>query len=319
MMTEGLARSWQSDGHDVRIKTATPLNGQEEISGLDVFREPGLVESLKLVRWADVYVLNGCSLRSLVWPLFLGAPLVTIHQRPIDEERGFGIRPRLRQLSTRFGLNVVTSEPVEASVAGPTLRIPNTFRPVFDNTKEKKTEREGLLLVGRLVSEKGVDVAIEAVRHLHDKGHEKTLIICGDGPDRSDLERHAARLEVEEAVRFKGWTTPAELAKLYRHAEIALVPSRAEPFGIVALEAIACGCPVVGSNVGGLPEAVGDCGKLVEPEDSAALAEAVEQVLRPEVREKMKSAMPAHADRHRIGRISNDYLHALRLTAHAAP
>jgi glycosyltransferase involved in cell wall biosynthesis len=208
--------------------------------------------------------------------------------------------------------NVAVSTPVAETIPGRTTRIPNTFRSIFDQPSATDEEREGLLLVGRLVSRKGVDVALDALRQLRDQGRRHTLTICGDGPEREDLEEKARRLELEDAVRFDGWTSPKTLAARYRQAAVTLVPSRKEPFGIVALESIASRCPVVASNVDGLPEAVGDCGLLVQPEDPEALADAAIRGLRDDVREELQAAMPAHANRHRTERIATDYLHVLR-------
>jgi glycosyltransferase involved in cell wall biosynthesis len=102
----------------------------------------------------------------------------------------------------------------------------------------------------------------------------------------------------------------------YRRSKLLLVPSRYEPFGIVALEAIAGGCPVVAAKTGGLPEAVGNCGILVAPDDAQELAHGIERALQPDVRETLQSSMPAHVDRHRIDRIAMDYLHLFRRTIH---
>jgi glycosyltransferase involved in cell wall biosynthesis len=115
-----------------------------------------------------------------------------------------------------------------------------------------------------------------------------------------------------DSVKFEGWTDPNELAAHYRRAEGLLVPSHYEPFGIVALEALASGCPVVAAKTGGLPEAVGDGGILVAPDDPGALADAAERALRSDVQQDLQAAMPPHVDRHRIDRIATDYLHLLR-------
>jgi glycosyltransferase involved in cell wall biosynthesis len=126
------------------------------------------------------------------------------------------------------------------------------------------------------------------------------------------LEQQVKQAELESAVTFEGWTEPDELADHYRRSRVLLVPSRYEPFGIVALEAIASRCPVVATRTGGLPEAVGDCGLLVPSDDPSALADAVEQALQAGTRQELRAAMPAHVDRHRIDRIATDYLHLLR-------
>jgi glycosyltransferase involved in cell wall biosynthesis len=159
---------------------------------------------------------------------------------------------------------------------------------------------------------KGAADAIEALRQLRDRGVSTTLTICGDGPERPALEQEVQNAGLQKDVSFKGWVDSATLAEQYRTAELLLVPSRYEPFGIVALEAIASGCPVVATRTGGLPEAVSNCGLLVPPGDPTALADAVEQALQPEVSKKLRAAMPAHTARHRIDRIATDYLHVLR-------
>ncbi|MCS3672809.1 glycosyltransferase involved in cell wall biosynthesis [Salinibacter ruber] len=161
-------------------------------------------------------------------------------------------------------------------------------------------------------------MAIEVLRRLRARGVDTTLTVCGDGPNRTVLEQQARDEGLWNAVSFEGWTSPEELAEHYRKAEALLVPSRYEPFGIVALEAIASRCPVVASNVDGLPEAVGDCGILVEPDAPEALADGIQRVLDPSVREQLRAAMPEHVDRHRMDRIADEYLDIIRTVAHEA-
>jgi glycosyltransferase involved in cell wall biosynthesis len=207
--------------------------------------------------------------------------------------------------------NVAVSTPVAETVPGGTTRIPNTFRSIFDQPGVSDEEREGLLFVGRLVSRKGVDVALDALHQLRERRRTPTLTICGDGPEREALEEKARRLGLKESVSFEGWTSPDALASQYRQAAITLVPSRKEPFGIVALESIASQCPVVATNVGGLPEAIGDCGLLVEPESPPDLADAIEKALKVDVRRSLREAMRQHIDRHRIEHIAAQYIDIL--------
>lgn len=312
MMSRGLATAWQDAGHTVRVVTVTPLNGDAELDVLTVNRQPSSTEMLRHVQWADVFVQSGISLRSLHWPLWTGTPLLVIHHNLLSGGQDTGARAWLKRRATHLGANVAVSGPVAETVPGPVVRIPNTFRPVYDQLDARDESRDGLLFVGRLVSVKGADLAVEAVRRLRKRGIDTTLTICGDGPERDALERQAKEADLENAVTFAGWTEPNELAAHYRRAEGLLVPSRYEPFGIVALEAIASGCPVVATETGGLTEAVGDCGLLVLPDDPAALTDAAERVLRSDVRSELQSAMLAHVDRHRIDRIATDYLHLLR-------
>jgi len=316
MMTEGLATAWQDFGHEVHITTSTPLNDNPELSSLTVTRSPDPAERLRLLDRADVFVRSGNSLRSLPWPVLTGTPCVTIHHRPLAAYYvGWG-RCMIEKPTTYLGWNVAVSKPVAETIPGPTVHIPNTFRPVFDQPGASDAERSGLLFVGRLVTRKGIDIALKALQRLHERGIYETLTICGDGPEREGLEQMARQLGVEQQVQFEGWMSPEELAERYARSTLAVIPSRKEPFGIVALEAIASGCPVVASKVGGLPEAVGECGLLVEPETPAAMADAIETALQPEPRSLLFEAMPAHVERHRIDRIAEKYLTLLHSVVH---
>ena len=85
-------------------------------------------------------------------------------------------------------------------------------------------------------------------------------------------------------VSFLGWQNRAQVGDLLRRCDVFVLPSRSEPFGIVIIEAMACGKPVVASAVGGIPEIIhqGENGILVEPEDPAALGDAILRVLEDE-------------------------------------
>jgi glycosyltransferase involved in cell wall biosynthesis len=312
MMSRGLATAWQDAGHAVRVTTVTPLDGKPELDALSVDRHPSSAAMRRHVRWADVFVQSGISLRSLHWPVWTGTPLAIIHHNLLSGGQDTGIRAWFKRRATHLGANVAVSGPVAETVPGPVVRIPNTFRPVYDQPDAGDAKRDGLLFVGRLVSVKGADLGVEALRRLRGRGVDTTLTICGDGPERDALERQVRDADLEDAITFEGWTEPEDLAAHYRRSDLLLVPSRYEPFGIVALEAIASGCPVVAAETGGLPEAVGDCGLLVPPDDASALADATERALRSDVRQDLCAAMPAHVDRHRIDRIATDYLHVLR-------
>lgn len=138
-----------------------------------------------------------------------------------------------------------------------------------------------LLFVGRLQRLKGPDVALETLAHVRRSVPDARLLIVG-GPSGSgsgrlevaDLERWAEDLGLASAVRVVGPRPQEELPALYRAADIVLVPSRSETFGLVALEAQACGTPVVGSRVTGLAEVVRDGGRLVDGHDPAEHAGA---------------------------------------------
>lgn len=137
-----------------------------------------------------------------------------------------------------------------------------------------------ILFVGRLVHQKGVNVLIGAMPKVLKKVPDVTLLIVGDGPMRQQLEKDAAFLGVSENVKFAGYLDDLTVRALYKLADVVVVPSLYEPFGIVALEAMAAKTPVIVSAVGGLSEIVGgEEGVKVPPDNSEALADAIVSVL----------------------------------------
>lgn len=146
-----------------------------------------------------------------------------------------------------------------------------TFHPHDDKTKDID-----VLFVGRLSTEKGLSILIEAVRQL---SKEARILIVGDGPLRRRLERDAQ--QVEAAIEFQGWIENKLLPKYIRRAKLQVVPSLSEPQGLVVLEAMACGIPVIGAETGGIPDMIqhGKNGWLVPPNDAEALAKTIRAVL----------------------------------------
>lgn len=134
--------------------------------------------------------------------------------------------------------------------------------------------------IGRLVPEKGVAVLLEAMPQIL-KRHRARLVVAGTGPFGDELRRRAGHLGLGDRVSFIGWIDDATAHALYTYADVAAVPSTYEPFGIVALEAMAAGAPLVASDVGGLSEIVrhGENGLKALPGNAASLAEQVDRML----------------------------------------
>jgi alpha-1,6-mannosyltransferase len=126
-----------------------------------------------------------------------------------------------------------------------------------------------LVHCGRLSVEKKPHRSITALQGLRDQGNDAVLVIAGDGPLRRALERSARRRGLP--VTFAGFITdPRALAALLASADVVVAPGPVETFGLAALEALACGTPVVVSADSALPEVIGDAGVAVSGEDFAA-------------------------------------------------
>lgn len=149
-----------------------------------------------------------------------------------------------------------------------------------------------LLYVGRLSAEK----QIERIRPVLDALPQARLALVGDGPHRAQLEK----VFEGTATTFVGYLGGEELASAYASADAFLFPSSTETLGLVLLEAMAAGCPVVGANRGGIPDIVTDGvnGCLYDPDDDASLTAATLRLLAsPERREQLRLAARQEAER----------------------
>jgi phosphatidylinositol alpha-1,6-mannosyltransferase len=144
-----------------------------------------------------------------------------------------------------------------------------------------------LFTLARLVPRKGIDTVLDALPAIAQAVPGVRYVIAGDGPDRPRLQALAARRGLAERVRFVGRVGEEELAPAHSAADVFVMPARSDPpdvegFGLVFLEAGACGTPVVGARAGGVPDAIvdGETGLLVPPDDATALARACIGLLR---------------------------------------
>jgi glycogen(starch) synthase len=137
---------------------------------------------------------------------------------------------------------------------------PNDLRPVGDLQalrREFAAPHEKLvLLVGRLVYEKGFQLALDALPGVIAQLGNVRFLVAGSGTHEAALREQAQRLGLFEHGSFLGWIGDDALHSLYRIADLCVVPSIYEPFGLVALEAMASGCPCIVADTGGLREVV---------------------------------------------------------------
>lgn len=165
--------------------------------------------------------------------------------------------------------------------------IPNEVDvPAFERTSGPRGEAWSggapvILFAGRLQYEKGVQTLLRALPLIRRRVPGVRVLITGRGTYRRDLETLADRLSLDGQVRFEGFIDEDRLRCLYRTADVVVVPSLYEPFGLVALESMAAGTPVVAADTGGLREIVehGVTGLRFVPADPGSLARATVRVL----------------------------------------
>lgn len=229
---------------------------------------------------------------------FFDVPLVsTIHATEAGRHSGWVSGPVSRQVHATEAWLVHDSDSLitcSASMAteitdlfGPDLPDISVIRNGIDSSRwpfALRTPHTGapeLLYFGRLEYEKGIHDLIAALPLIRRTNPGTTLTIAGDGTQEDWLLEVARKHRVFKAVKLAGRVNHDELLRLLHRADAAVLPSHYEPFGIVALEAIAAGIPLVTSNVGGLGEAVinGKTGMSFPPRDIERLADAVQAVL----------------------------------------
>jgi glycosyltransferase involved in cell wall biosynthesis len=304
-----LAREFVALGHEVRVVTQTEGSGDFPFP---VIRRPGAFEVLRLVRWCEIFLQNNISLRTL-WPLlFVRRPLLIAHQTWITHADGStGWQHCLKRFVLRYATSLAISRAVAAQLPGPSIQVGNPYDDeVFKYVPTEPRTKE-LIFVGRLVSDKGANLLLEAMALLDSKPR---LTIAGDGPERSRLEKQVAELRLQARTDFIGAQTSEQLASLLRQHQILVVPSRwREPFGIVALEGIACGCLVVGSAEGGLAEAIGPCGVTFPNGDARALASALAKLLENSAEcDRLRRNAAAHLARFTPRYVAGLYLDAMK-------
>lgn len=249
--------------------------------------------------------------------------VVVAHGRDVDlvERKPPGVRALTRAVLRRAALTVAVGAEAEreARALGASRTLVASMGYDEDSfVPRSRTEaraRLGLdpgrrvaVFVGNLIERKGIGVLLEAARQA---GEDITWLVVGGGPERARWERDAPA-----RVRFAGPQPPDEVPWWLAAADVAVVPSLREPFGVAAVEALACGIPVVASEVGGLAALPGDAGILVPPGDAAALAKEVSALLGDDARRaRLAANAPAAAAPHTARRQAAVLLEAI--TFHA--
>jgi len=216
------------------------------------------------------------------WP----APLVaTVYDLPPVGQ----VSESTRQILLKARRVVAISEPrlAESRLLAPEsanrMELIYVSKPPLANLSARQPAPHPLfLMVGRQVPDKGFDLAIDAFAQVLPRYPQAELVLVGKGPVHDDLADQVRQLGLQNAVRLPGRISDEDLVALITRAWAALVPSRhSESFGLVALEAMQSGVPVIASRAGGLPEVVPDgvAGLLFPPNDSNALAQAMLRLL----------------------------------------
>ncbi len=273
-----------------------PITRRSLLGDLDVSLGPRLAREFSRAKPAIVHThLIHADVHGLVAARLAGVPAVVTTRHNLNP---FRTRPLSRLLHrlywprvdgciavsdgvARFAIEIEGASPAQVRTIRHGLEEPprGPDRPALRADLGIRESDRVVGMVGRLVEQKGFLYGLEAFALIADRCPDCHLLIAGEGPVRTELERRVGELDLTARVRFLGWRSDA--AALMRAFDLLLVPSLWEGFGFVILEAMARGVPIIASAVGGIPEVVitGSTGILVQPRDVEGMGRALANLL----------------------------------------
>lgn len=321
-----LADAFVAAGHATTVVTMTEdPESTVPPSAFSIVRKPSQSVLRTLGHQADACLLMGPSLNAGLLVLSTGSPIVISHQ--VGYETPAGIRTLrataqtaksiMKTLLCRQAHNVFCSEYMRVSSGHDGAVIPNPYDSERFGRFSKLPKTADVAFVGRMIPDKGAMLLLAAFSHLMARGRRVSATFVGDGPERRHLIDETRKRDLSDAIRFPGPLRGDVLAREISQHRVLVVPSLwQEPFGIVALEGMASGCVIVGTHVGGLPEAIGKAGLVVPPQNPQALANAIGRALDDTLlRKRITSLAAEHLNRHTAESAAAAYLNVLEQAA----
>jgi glycosyltransferase involved in cell wall biosynthesis len=324
--SEILAGFLVSKGCGVVLATQTP--GRHDLRDFPyaILRRARASVLRQAYRNADMVYQNNIELGSLWQGAGLRKSLVISIQTWL---RGFDGRRRPVDLLKKFVLRranavVCVSDALRRDTFPQALVVPNPYDDRLFRKLPGVARDSAVVFLGRLVSDKGADLLVEAFgrlaadRELQDAcarmGVVWRLTVVGSGDEGNALKTMVGNKRLSDRVEFCGALAGEELVSILNRHRVIAIPSRwREPFGMVALEGMACGCVPIGSDGGGLPEAIGQAGLTFQRGSIEGLVEGLKRLfLEPNLLDDLGGRAAAHLSRHRVDVICSRYLEILR-------
>jgi glycosyltransferase involved in cell wall biosynthesis len=308
-----LADYFFRQGHEVHLITKTKSSKASGFS-FTVIRNPGLSATIKELQWADiVFENNPCF--SMSYPnFFIRKPSVITLQTWLETLSGkYDTRQRFKHTLLKSASAVIACSNAMRTTFAEAIVIPN---PYDDNLFKINTDiqrTKDFVFLGRLVSDKGADIAIHALNKIVQDYPTAMLTIIGNGEEMPALKILASNLKLQSHIDFKGILEGDDLVNCLNEHKYIVVPSVwKEPFGIVALEGIACGCIPIVSDGGGLPEAAGNIGCVFQRGDVEGLIKCMQQMLEHTSFSLLSEASKKHLQSHAISVTGERYLQVFK-------
>lgn len=302
-----LVKEFVKQGHAVKVVTEQVQDPNRSLEDIEVIHASGVLKQLKAFLWSDLVYMPNITLKG-IW-LFAFNPF----KKWVISHNDFHLmysndwKTKLKNyLISKATANISVSKSVAKFLKVPSKVIYNCYdNDVFKLYPEEKRIFD-FVFVGRLVSQKGCELLIDACSEL-----EKpfTLNIVGDGFEYDKLQQKVKNLNLESQIKFLGFKKGEELARCLNQHKIMIVPSLdVEGFGIVALEGLACGCQMVVSDAGGLPEAVGEFAQVFPMKDKHTLKLYLNNAMSHNTTNQESDALNRFLVNHSKSSVAKDYL-----------
>jgi glycosyltransferase involved in cell wall biosynthesis len=321
IVSEILASEFFKAGEDVHLVTWS-LDEGDKTYPFPVIRNPSNIDLIRQHKWADIVFENNPCFR-LSWPaLIYRRPTITSLHTWIRGVHGeISWFDRLKRLKLRLSSAVIAvSQVIKMDSYPKALVILNPFQSELFKLNDFSQNDRDFVFLGRLVSDKGVELAINAINILNQSVNKYNLTIIGDGPEMNKLVKIVNVSQLSEYINFTGSLSGDYLVNELRRHRFMLIPSLwKEPFGIVALEGLACGCIPIVSDGGGLPDAVGEAGLVFERGNLNSLVSTIQDLLtNPTLEMKLRKAALNKLEQHSPEIIAKKYLSVFRNTIYSS-
>ncbi len=272
LIAQGLSQHF-----DTTVITPVLDEDNEHDYSFRILRTTSTLTLIKEYLKCDVFVHSVLSLKGVLPVLLFLKKWFVIHHTCYFRvwDQSDTVESRMKRFFSHWANNICVSDAVGKSLG---LADYAVIHNSYDSSLFKNYEREnrnGFVFVGRLVTEKGVDFLINAyLKYLSRSGKKQKLHIIGDGPMMNDCQKIVSDARQEDNIIFKGQLKGKALVDELNKYQCLVVPSvYKEAFGIVALEGLATGCHVIGSDDDGISEAIGKCGLSFKKGNVDSLAE----------------------------------------------
>ena len=316
-ISEMLANYFVNEQHEVHLVT-TSINFDDKVFPYKVIRNPSIFQLTREFSWADIVFENNICLR-LSWlnSIFRKPSVISLQTWLTTNNESLQFHTKIKSYWLKKATQVIAcSDPIRASIFSKAVLIGNPYDSEKFKIKPSVEKSKDFVFLGRLVSDKGVGLAIEAFnKFLHSNALNKDsqLTIIGEGNNRESLEKQVEVYNIKDRVLFMGGMKGEALVNLLNQHRYMLVPSLwNEPFGIVALEGMACGCVPIVSDGGGLPDAIGNAGLICERGSVESLVACMTSLKKnPALEYQLREASKEHLKIHRSKAVGRSYLNIL--------